>query len=277
MTDYTIIGGHGFVGQAICYELNNRGLSYNIIGRDDCITENLQFDKIIYCAGYGDCQNNPYGVFEANSNLLVQILKKNTFSKMVYLSSTRLYMNNGSSHEKSDLLVGAGDNRRLFNLTKLVAEEMLLRSNKDITIIRPSNIYGTALKSPLFLPSIIKDAITKGEVNMYVNKNYAKDYVSVNTVAQASIFFSEQSHLDDKIINVASGKNISADEIANVLKKETGCKVNWHDNVSVNEIFPITQTEVLKKYIPKLRVDDVVEDMKGMILQFKESINKGLM
>lgn len=276
MSNYTIIGGNGFVGQAICHALNIRGLSYNIIGRNDYLSETTQLDKVIFCAGNGDCQNSPFDVFEANTNLLVHVLKNIKFNKMVYLSSTRLYMNSDSSDEKNDLIVCSEDNRRLFNLTKLVSEEMLLRNNQNITIIRPSNIYGTALKSPLFLPSIIKDALIKGEVNMYVSKDYAKDYVSVGNVSQAAIFFSEQSHLDDKIINVASGKNISANEIAHILMKETGCKVNWHVKVSAKENFPVTENKMFRKYLPELKIDDVIEDMKGMIFQFKENINKGI-
>ncbi|EPO4111639.1 NAD-dependent epimerase/dehydratase family protein [Enterobacter cloacae] len=276
MAKYTIIGGNGFVGQAICQELDKRGLAYDIIGRNDCLKENSQLDKIIYCAGNGDCNNNPYDVFEANTNLLVKILKSTNFNRMVYLSSTRIYMNNDCSTEKSDLIVGFNDNRRLFNLTKLAAEEMLLRSNKDIVILRPSNIYGTALKSPLFLPSIIKDALIKREVNMYVDKLYAKDYVSVGNVAEAAIFFSELHHSDNKIINIASGKNVSANEIASILEKETGCMINWHTKTTAQETFPVTDNKTFRQSIPELKIDDVIEDMKEMIFQFKESINKGI-
>ncbi|WP_337242221.1 NAD-dependent epimerase/dehydratase family protein, partial [Proteus faecis] len=76
--------------------------------------------------------------------------------------------------------IHTSDNRRLFNITKLAAEEICLKSNKNITIIRPSNVYGTAINSSLFLPSIVRDAIQKKEINMFVSPEYSKDYISVN-------------------------------------------------------------------------------------------------
>ncbi len=110
---------------------------------------------------------------------------------------------------------------------------------------------------------------------MYVDKLYAKDYVSVGNVAEAAIFFSELHHSDNKIINIASGKNVSANEIASILEKETGCTINWHTKTTAQESFPVTDNKTFRQSIPELKIDDVIEDMKEMIFQFKESINKG--
>lgn len=59
-------------------------------------------------------------------------------------------MNGDESSETSDLIIRQDDNRRLFNLTKLVAEELCFKSGKPFTIVRPSNVYGVALKVPCF-------------------------------------------------------------------------------------------------------------------------------
>lgn len=102
---------------------------------------------VIYCAGNGDCQNTPFNVFQANCALLSDILQHSKFNRLVFMSSTRVYMNGNDTQENADLVVCRDDARRLFNLTKLVSEELCLKSGKDIVIVRPSNVYGVALNS----------------------------------------------------------------------------------------------------------------------------------
>ncbi|MFN7073919.1 NAD-dependent epimerase/dehydratase family protein, partial [Proteus mirabilis] len=80
---------------------------------------------------------------------------------------------------------------KLFNVTKLVAEYLCVKSKKNVIIVRPSNVYGLALNSSLFLPQIIKNAINNHKVDMYVNCDYEKDYVSVNDVVTVMYKLSE--------------------------------------------------------------------------------------
>ena len=163
------------------------------------------------------------------------------------------------------------DDRRLFNLTKLVSEELCLLSKKDIIIVRPSNVYGMALNSNLYLPSIIRNAILNKHVDMYVSKNYAKDYVSVHDVAEAIYSLTLVKNLNDKVFNLASGVNTSSSEIANMLKKYTDCKVIWHTTKNEDDVFPVTKIDLINQYIdfsPK----NVLEDLPKMISQYKEAI-----
>ncbi|MCC9213027.1 hypothetical protein LOK03_08040 [Escherichia coli] len=65
-------------------------------------------------------------------------------------------MNENCAKENADLLICHNDNRKLFNLMKLAAEEICRLSKRNVIIVRPSNVYGLALNSKLFLPQIIK-------------------------------------------------------------------------------------------------------------------------
>ncbi|HGJ5892275.1 MAG TPA: NAD-dependent epimerase/dehydratase family protein [Arsenophonus apicola] len=272
MSLYTILGGSGFIGSEVTRQLQKNGYNVFIPERNDKDILKRELGIIIYCVGSGDCENLPFSVFDANVKLLSDIIINGKFKKIIYLSSTRLYMNNITSVEESDFIIGHQDNRRLFNLTKLVAEELCLKSSYNILIVRPSNVYGAAFSSPLFLPSITRDAINKGIVNMYVSPNYSKDYVSVSDVANAIVKLSLLEKTKYKIYNLAYGKNVSANEIASVLIKKTKCEVNWIYN-HFDEKFPVTSIDRIKSeisYKPRF----ILKDLEKMVDDFRAFLKK---
>ncbi|WP_351019035.1 NAD-dependent epimerase/dehydratase family protein [Shewanella sp. AC91-MNA-CIBAN-0169] len=268
MTLYTVFGGKGFIGTEVVRQLRVSGVEVSVPEKEDKGIFERNLGTVIYCVGHGNCKKNPFKVLNANVFLLNSLLEKANFEKLIYISSTRVYMNQTCSAESSDLIISANDERRLFNLTKLTAEEMCLKSGLNTCIVRPSNVYGVALNSPLFLPAITRDAINHGVVNMYVTPSYKKDYVSVLDVAEMIVKISKKQKLNGEIYNIASGVNVSAEQIANVLQVETGCKVSWHscDN---NEHFPVVP-------ISKIRDEfgfssrNVLDDLKSMVNDFKK-------
>jgi nucleoside-diphosphate-sugar epimerase len=267
---YTVIGGQGFIGSTIVKLLEAKGHTVWVPEKEDKALYERELGIVIYAAGHGDCKNNPLKVFNSNLGILVNIITKASFDKFIYISSTRVYMNQLESIENSDVKICADDERALFNLTKLTAENILLQTIKNSIVVRPSNVYGLALDSPLFLPSIVRNAITTGKVDMYVSKEYAKDYVSVDDVAKAIYQLSKAENLADRIFNIASGFNVTASQIGKVLKEETGCEIFWHEG-AVDEVFPATSTNRISecyKFSPK----NVLIDLKKMIRDYKASM-----
>lgn len=272
MSLYTVFGGRGFIGSEIVKQLNLLGHNVFVPERDDQSIYHKDLGIVIYCAGHGDCKNAPFAVLEANVSLLSSLLQNASFDRLLYMSSTRVYMNQEVSFESADLTVCVDDNRRLFNLTKLVAEELCLKSNKDVCIIRPSNVYGVALNSALFLPAITRNAINFGKIEMYISKKYAKDYVCVDDVVNACIRLSMIDDAKGKIINIASGYNVTADEIAEVLQRVTNCEVIWHEVKFANEHFPVTNIDLLKKLIKDYSPRNVLDDLQEMISDFEHKL-----
>ncbi|CAH1597037.1 dTDP-glucose 4,6-dehydratase [Vibrio owensii] len=271
---YTVVGGSGFIGKEMVNLLTQQGFDCWVPQKNDESIYTRELGTVIYAAGFGDCKNDPFNVFEANSLLLKNILEKSKFETMIYISSTRVYMNSDDSSVDSNVIIGNEDSRRLFNLTKLVAEELCLLSDRNCIIVRPSNVYGLALNSPLFLPSIIKDAINKGMVNMYVEPSYSKDYISVDDVVRSILNISLLRENNHKVINIASGYNVTAKTISDILVKETSCKVVWHKEKITSENFPITDVSCTKKII-EFNPRSIVEDLVSMINEYKShSTNK---
>ncbi|NVP03320.1 SDR family oxidoreductase [Photobacterium damselae subsp. damselae] len=270
MGKFTVFGGSGFIGAEFVKELNRQGHEVYVPERNDenIYTSNLGI--VIYSAGYGDCQKDPFNVFSANVALLSSLLQKAKFNKFVYISSTRVYMNQDISSEDCDLTICHDDGRRLFNLTKLTAEELCLKSERDCLIIRPSNVYGLALNSTLFLPSIIRNAINNSQVDMYIAPSYAKDYVSVYDVV-ASTLELINIKATPQIVNIAYGQNVTAQEISNVLLENTDTKVNWLNNTNSCEVFPETNISKLKELID-YKPRYVLDDLKLLINEFKSKL-----
>lgn len=269
---YTVIGGKGFIGEEVVSALRCRGEDVWIPEKHEPSLFEKKLGVVIYCAGNGDCSNTPGKVFESNTAHLQEILQKGMFSRLIYLSSTRVYMGGESSSETASVFVRQTDNRRLFNLTKLVAEELCLKSAKETVVLRPSNVYGAAINSTLFLPMIVKHAITKGEINMYVPPSYEKDYVSVKDLVKAVLYFADKKCSRSGIYNVAAGYNTKASDIAKVIQGRTECKVVWHQGFE-GEIFPVTDIDVITKefeYKPR----DVLDDLKDMIDVFSETLSR---
>ncbi len=271
MEKFTVFGGRGFIGSAFVNELKQQGHDVNVPERDDESIYNSDLGTVIYSAGYGDCNKDPFNVLEANVVLLSSLLKKAQFSKLVYVSSTRVYMNQSDASENSDLKICEEDSRRLFNLTKLTAEELCLKSNRDCLIVRPSNVYGLAINSNLFLPSIIRNAINDGKIDMYIAKSYAKDYVSVNDVVSGTLSLLKLD-VTPSIVNIAYGRNITANEISEVLTDNIDTEINWlNEGQKGQELFPETDISTLVSLID-YKPRYVLDDLKLLIEDFKKKL-----
>ncbi|EPF16015.1 dTDP-glucose 4,6-dehydratase [Cedecea davisae] len=273
MAQFTVFGGRGFIGREIVNQLQTLHHHVWVPERDDAEIFQRHLGTVIYCAGNGDCQNTPFSVFDANTTVLSGILKNAKFERLVYMSSTRVYMNWDDTRENTDLLVCQDDARRLFNLTKLVAEELCLKSGKDIVIVRPSNVYGVALNSPLFLPSITRNAINNGHIDMFIDQQYAKDYVSVEDVAAACIRLSQHDSAVGNIYNIAAGYNVTAKEIAGILVSSTGCTVTWHQRDFPREVFPVTNINSITTLLHDYKPRNVLDDIESMVSRFRDNMD----
>lgn len=270
MSLYTVFGGKGFIGSEFVKQLIELKHEIFIPERNDQSIYNKDLGIIIYAAGYGNCKTDPYNVLEANTILLNSLLKKASFEKIVYISSTRIYVNQESTLEDCDLKICTNDERRLFNLSKILSEEICLKSKHSCLIIRPSNVYGLALNSSLFLPSIIRDAISNKSVNMYVTPSYSKDYILVDDLVSATLSLISSGVTG--IINVASGNNVDAGTISDLLIEKTQCTINWLAEKN-NENFAPINIEKIKKFI-SYNPSSVINDMGHMIDEFRKKMEK---
>ena len=271
MKNCLVIGGNGFIGRQIVSDLEFLGHRVEVPKRGDLSFIQVNYDVIIYAAGFGVC-SKPMEVLEANVSHFSEVLFKANYEHLIYISSTRVYMDTPSTEENVDILIPQQDDRKLFNLSKLLSEEVARLSGKHVTILRPSNVYGTAVNSNLFLPMIIKNALDTNVIDMYVASEYEKDYVSVEDVSSFVINCINESSSGFNVYNVASGINISAKSIADIIQKETNCEVNWHDGF-LGEVFTpidISKSKGKFDFEPKF----LLSELPSIISSFRKALDK---
>ena len=181
---YTVFGSRGFIGSEIVKFLNKKNIKFFIP-----IKKKVKFKKnlgdIIYCVGSDDWKKFPAKGFQSNLGHLTSVLFNCKFKSFLFLSSSRVYINNQQKNtkENSKLKVNPADLNDYYNLLKLTSESVCLSlKHKNIKIIRLSNVLGQNFNSPLVFPSMIRDSIKRNKINLTINKNSTKDYIHINDV-----------------------------------------------------------------------------------------------
>jgi nucleoside-diphosphate-sugar epimerase len=126
--------------------------------------------------------------------------------------------------EESHFNINPNSKNDIYNISKLQVESLCMSmNNSKIKIIRPSNVVGTSGPPNLFITSIIKEAVETGKIVLHSTLDSEKDYVYIDDLVQLipKIIFSDKS----QIYNIASGYNISSNEIINEIIRVTNCEL----------------------------------------------------
>jgi nucleoside-diphosphate-sugar epimerase len=216
---FTVLGGSGFIGSSLVNHLKSTGYEVHAPTRTELKsiiqkpTNNLGF--VIYCIGLtANFRQNTYETINSHVSLLNQILQSCQYESLTYLSSTRVYQHCEHTKEDNQILVNPVTLDDLYNLSKLMGENLTLQSHSSNKVIRLSNVYGTG-HSASFLQQVIRSAKENKNVEFKTSADSEKDFISIQDVIQLlpEIIQNGQS----RIYNLASGMNTSNRQIADML------------------------------------------------------------
>lgn len=267
---FTIFGSSGYLGSSLKKELISKKI--------ECVTPDPRCDKIldnnlghvIYAIGVPDFHKDPFKTIDAHVILLNKILKEQNFESFLYLSSTRLYHNALSTAENSRLNVNPSYLDDLYNISKIMGESICNMSRKsNVRIVRLSNVTGNNFDSNTFLASIIRDAIQKKKIFLKTSLNSQKDYVYLNDV----IDLLPKIAINGKhsIYNIASGQNLTNEELAKRIQQITKCKIQVATNAKKYE-FPKISINLIKNefnFKPTSILDKIDEIIKTYQKKFQ--------
>lgn len=266
---FTILGAGGFIGRNLAAHLKSKNYRCDTICRGDIIARNNNLGVLVYCVGLtADFRKYPLETIEAHICYLKEILKDYAFDKIIYLSSSRVYLGGVSTAEGAMLNCNPIEKHYLYNLSKLMGESLCLNVDPDSTILRLSNVYGMDYESDNFLPSIIKSAIKKKSVEFLSSPDSEKDFISIDDVINLieKIAISKESG----VFNLASGVNIRNCEIASHLNRLTGCEIKYSKRTYVQKFNNIDNQKVTNKFNFKFK--NLIDELPGLVEQYREAM-----
>lgn len=261
----TVIGAKGFIGRHIMNRLEQFGIEAYGPSRDEISLFENDLGHVIYCAGVtSDFRQRPFDTIRAHVSFLTELLEKARFDSFLYVSSTRVYVNQPSDEkgeEEGSLLVNPFQMEDLFNLSKITGESLCLTVNRpNVRVARVSNVCGPDFNSNNFIYSIIKDAVNDGKIVLHSSLDSEKDYISVDDVANLLIHIAH--HGKQRMYNVASGINTTNKQWVDRISQYTGCEVEVVSEAKTIK-FPTMNTQRIKtefNFIPRNSVD-MLEDL----------------
>jgi nucleoside-diphosphate-sugar epimerase len=221
----TIVGAAGFVGRRLKARLEEAGWTVFVPGRGDPELFRRELGAVFYCAGLtADYDARPFDTVEAHASLVSELIRRGSFERLVYCSSTRLYdgMPLANVTEAEPLLMDPTDPRRVYDLSKALGENLTIaRTGGRGAVARLSNVYHWGDESPGFLSAWLILAQGGRELTLESSPHVARDYIHLDDVVTALIALSEGEPAG--IVNVASGELVTNGEIAGVFEA-----AGWH-------------------------------------------------
>ena len=242
---FTIFGHSGFLGRNIIKYLRDNNQDYFLPQRNQHVFKK-NLNNVIYSIGSDDVFKDPIKTIDANLKILCTILEKNKFKSFLFISSTRLYFENKKTDEDTNIIVNPNNSTYLFNLLKLTSENLCLsKKNKNIKVVRLSNLYGENFDKQIYLlPTLLRDSKKKRKIKISINKKSKKNYLNVKDAIPLILKIINKSK--HRLYNIASDKLYTLDFIAKNIKKKTKCKIKY-ENQKIKHNEPRINIERVKR------------------------------
>ena len=264
------IFGQGFVGTNISFFLKKKKYKLFIPKKGKYkFKKNLH--NIIYCIGNHNWAKDPKATYDANLGLVREIIFNNKFHSFTLLSTTRLYFANseGKTSENDPININSNNKNFLYNSLKIAAENLCLTlNNKNIKVVRMSNLYGDNFTNQTYLlPTLIRNSINNKKVNVYINKNSTKDFIYVDDAFDVLLKIIKKGK--HRLYNVASGENIKLFKILNEIKKITNCKINYTCRSNIVKEPKINIKRIINEFNFKPK-NNLIDLLNHLIINYKK-------
>lgn len=193
------------------------------------ITKNI--DEVYMCAAFTAgakvILNNPMNFVYDNTIMNLNILnasKINNIKKFIFISSSIVYPNSNKKMREEDVDFSFFEKYQNISWMKTYSEIVseMYKKYFDILIIRPSNLYGPFdnfnVKKSKMIPSLIKKFEHKNIIEVWGTGREIKDYLYIEDFINVIISIKKKRN-NFLIVNVASGKSITIEEVVNVIKE----------------------------------------------------------
>jgi nucleoside-diphosphate-sugar epimerase len=213
---FTVVGGRGFIGNALCAALRAGGDDVVSATHRD-VPAGTPLGHVIYASGVSasTAEDASYA-YATHVEGVRRILDAGTFDSLLYLSSTRVYDGAAATNEETAPVVRPAAGRDLYRITKLAGEALCLaHPSPAVRVARLSNVSGANFASPLFLSDVLRQAAREGCVKVRTTRASAKDYITIGDACRYLIAIARGGR--ERLYNVAQGENVENGAIYDAL------------------------------------------------------------
>lgn len=243
----TVLGGHGYIGRHLAAHLHQLGHEVFVPKRNDERIFSTSLGTVFYCVGLtADFRQRPVETIEAHVSLLQRLLQGAAFDRLVYLSSTRVYLGNSNTHEEAALTVQPYRADDLYKLSKLMGESLALHSGQPCTVVRLSNVVGGTGNPESFVYSLWRAAHDQGYILLHSHPDTAKDYIHIDDVVQLLPSIAWQGQ--HRIYNMASGMQIAHSQWLERICTRTGAHYEVAPGAELIDFAAIDNARIVKEF-----------------------------
>lgn len=291
---YLILGGSGFIGQAIVDRLI---INNEVIVADKKSSEiNCEYvycdltkinyehlpddvDIIINCAsvlGISRVEKKPFetlinNFYCAKSGLEIALYQK-SLKKYVYFSSSEVYgkFANNKSEYDSLTIENTCESRWSYATSKIYAEELTFSFCKThkipFLIIRPFNIYGVGRKKEGAINSLIYQAVNYQSVRVTGTGDQTRAWCNIEDFVDGLLLCLEKGS-DNTIYNIGNPNELySINDIVLIITDIIGKSINIYFKDNDNQMDIIARSPNINKlkalgYRPKITVYDGIQEI----------------
>ena len=227
---FTVFGSDGFVGKSLVSHLVASGYEVLTPGREDHFDTQTDLGHVVYCIGVtgSDFLTQQFNVVRAHVSLINHVLEHYKFTSLLYLSSARMYEGLESTVETSVFQASTENISDFYNLSKLFGESIVLNCGVANTrVVRVAYAVNLDSDSTNFVAIKAREAAS-GEVAFQAHRDSEKDYILLDDVI--SLLPKIAINGKHRVYNIASGRNITTQDLGNMLEGATGCVVEYLDS-----------------------------------------------
>jgi nucleoside-diphosphate-sugar epimerase len=196
-TRHLIVGSTGLLGSALRHHLLARGIVFATVDRapansntgaqqtwllDDLTSLPKDFESIYLLAAripWGNMDTPDAALVEANVKLPEQVAGLFPNSHLLHASSVSVY----GTPLNSPITTDHPYNRPNYYAQTKLAGETVVQTHSNACILRFSSLYGIGMTPHLFLPSIIRQALTQGQIQVFGTGKRRQNYLQVERAA----------------------------------------------------------------------------------------------
>jgi dTDP-4-dehydrorhamnose reductase len=266
----SIIGASGYIGQTL-YNYFDKKRKYNLIGTyysqksyPNLVQLNVtdgqslanflisvQPDLIIYLSCIKDldiCENNEDIAYKINTHpikvIISTIRKNNLKTKIIFFSSNYVFKGDSGPYQENDPRLPL----TVYGKTKKVAEDELLSSETNYTIVRTSTVVGSKCQFVKWMKNNIN---SNRSIEAYSNIMITPTPIIIIPKIIQELF--PGKHESQKIIHLTGNIQISRFQLASIINKALNLKAIIQPTTSVSPLIPLNltlrQSEFIKKYL----------------------------